>query len=75
VGALLAGTTAMIEPLVVAALYVVMICAVAWVVTYMLGMIPESPPYVPMLRAITWVIAGLGCLVVLLGVARSLLAS
>ena len=73
-GALMSGMVTMIEPLIVAAIYVVMILAVAWVVTYMLGLIPESPPYIPMLRVVIWVIAALGCLVVLLGVARSLLA-
>jgi hypothetical protein len=73
-GPLISGMVTMIEPLIVAAIYIVMILAVAWVVTYMLGVIPGSPPYVPMLRGVIWVIAALGCLVVLLGVARSLLA-
>ena len=69
-GAFMSGMVTMIEPLIVAAIYVVMILAVAWVVTYMLGLIPEPPPYIPMYRVVIWVIAALGCLVVLLGVAE-----
>jgi hypothetical protein len=58
----------MLSALIVACIYIVVICVVAWVLVAVLGMAPLPPPIAGILPMLIWAIAAIVCLLILLHV-------
>lgn len=58
----------MLEALILAVVYIVIVCIVAWVLVAVLGMAPLPPPIAGFLPVLIWAVAAIACLLILLRV-------
>lgn len=58
----------MLEALIIALIWIIVICVVAWVLVAILGMAPLPPPISGILPMVVWAVAAIACLLVLLRV-------